>query len=359
MESKSETPAFESTIAPQQPPPTSMAVQSQHQEQYGNQISRAVTPSQSPPIIDFDARMNGVLHQLAPFQLQQLLASLASQTITDSSSSSSVPTDNINPSAASTLTQYQPSVFDFSQSSPIISSDDLISFNQYDPQPPGNVNHSVIDPGQQHEPMVQRQWQETEDIDKDVNAINTTINSFMETFGLDPTLLEGVDHNESPPTLGSSNGGNNSTMAPSNPDFDFDTFLNNLSGSGQSGSNTGMDYGSIAASSGVGDFTNTSFLDEVLTPATSSDMTASPVQSLRQVSPEITVNGASTTNDDSSTGTTMSVINAGGSSVGTGSSIGKSPAGKKQKSELIVDFDSTISAEEKGISGGKSKKKER
>jgi len=333
-----------------------MAVQSQHQEQYGNQISRAVTPSRSPPIIDFDARMNGVLHQLAPFQLQQLLASLASQTITDPSSSSSVP-DNINPSAASTLTQYQPSVFDFSQPSPIISSDDLISFNQYDPQPPGNAKNSVIAPGQQHEPMVQRQWQETEDIDKDVNAINTTINSFIETFGLDPTLLEGVDHNESSPALGSSNGGNNSTMAPSNSDFDFDMFLNNLAGSGQPGSNIGMDYGSIAASSGVGDLTNTSFLDEVLTPATSSDMTASPVQSLRQVSPEIIVNGASTTNGDSSTGTTMSVINAGGSGAGIGSSTGKSLAGKKRKSDLLVDFDSMISAEEKGISGGKSKKR--
>jgi heat shock transcription factor len=309
-------------------------------------------------MIDFDARMNGVLHQLAPFQLQQLLASLASQTITDSSSSSSLPTDTINPSATSTLTQYQPSVFDFSQSPPTISSDDLISFNQYDPRPPGDGNHSTVVPGQQHEPTVQRQWQETEDIDKDVNAINTTINSFIQTFGLDPTLLEGVDHNESPPTLSSSTGGNNSTMAPSNSDFDFDTFLNNLSGSGQSGSNTGMDYGSIAASSGVGDLTNISFLDEVLTPATSSDMTASPVQSLRQVSPEITVNGASTTNDDSSTGTTMSVMNAGGSSIGTGNSTGKSLAGKKRKSDLIVDFDHRTSAEEtKGSSGGKSKKR--
>ncbi len=305
-------------------------------------------------MIDFDPRMNGMLQQLAPFQLQQLLASLASQTITDSSSSSSVPTDT----TTNTLTQYQPPVFDFSQSSPILSSDGLISFNQYDPQPPGDANHSIVAPGQQHEPTIQRQWQETEDIDKDVNAINTTINSFIQTFGLDPTLLEGVDHNETPPTLSSSTGGNNSTMAPSNSDFDFDMFLNNLSGSGQSGSNTGVDYGSIAASSGVGDLTNTSFLDEVHTPAASSAMTASPLQPLRQVSPEITVNGASTTNDDSSTGTTMTVTNAGGSSVGTGSSIGKSPAGKKRKSDLVVDFDSRTSAEAtKGSSGGKSKKR--
>lgn len=357
MESKPENPASEPTIAPQQPQPTSVAVQSQPREQLGNQISRAVTPSRSPSMIDFDTRINGMLNQLSPLQIQQLLSSLASQTITDTNCSSSVPTDTINPSSTSTLTQYQLPAFDFSQSTTntsyshpsIVSSDGLISFDQYDSQL-GDANHSIVALGQQqHEQNMQRQWQGTDDIDKDVNAINTSISSFIQTFGLDSALLEGVDHTETSPTLGSSTNGNNPSVAPLNSDFDFDMFLNNLSGS-----NTGMDYGNIAASSGVGDVTGTAYLDEVHTPTASSVMTASPVQPLRHVSPQMTVSGDSTANDDSSTGASMTVINTGGSSV-TAGSRGKSP-GKKRKSDTVVDFDSRPEVT-KATSGVKSRKR--
>ncbi len=55
----------------------------------------------------------------------------------------------------------------------------------------GSHDLDIIDPEhQQQQARMERQWQAAEDIDKDVNDLNTSINSLIQTFGLDPSLLD-------------------------------------------------------------------------------------------------------------------------------------------------------------------------
>jgi len=321
-------------------------------------------------MIELDSRINNMINQLNPSQIQQLLASLAAQTITDPTPpSSSVPSGTINPNATSTLTQYQPPPFDFSQSNPSynqIPIDGLISFDQL----PGGANHSIVSPDQQqHEERTENQWQATEDIDKDVNAVDSSIDTLIQTFGLYPAIFEDMEQtsNEIPTlTMGGSSGAiNPSDVPPASSEFDFDSFLNSftpISGmsapglpmdAANAGSTTvGMDYGSVGANSAVGDLVNTPFPGEVQTPTAMSDMTASPSQPLRQVSPDITLSG--TPNDDSSTGGSATAIAAGNNGVVAGNSVSRS-GGRKRKS---VDFDSSsVSPEAKSGAGGKPKKR--
>src|SRR6266545_539219 len=127
MESKNDT--RNAHLPPLQPPASTPQKQLEEQR---SEISRAVTPSRSPSTIEFDPRIKNILNQLSP-QIQQLLASLATQTVTDPSSSSA-PSGNNNPNATSTLTQYQPPTFDLSQANPSYNQvpiDTLISFDNY------------------------------------------------------------------------------------------------------------------------------------------------------------------------------------------------------------------------------------
>ncbi|KAF8967322.1 hypothetical protein BDZ97DRAFT_1804489 [Flammula alnicola] len=351
----------DSTLPTYQPEPQRLSQQQSTQQQ---QISRAVTPSRhSPALFEFDPRLQGVLNQLSPSQIQQLLSSLASQPLADTNPPGpSIPSSTINPNATTTsgglLTPYhQPSSFDFSinpssqtvqgntfnPAMPLISPDGLIPFDHYDPGSPNDdrnanlnlINNNATAQQQQHEAKMERQWQQAEDIDKDVNALNSSINSLIQTYGLDPSLLE--DHH-----LGSGVGdgavphdhdrdhdmeGHEQTDLNVNAaDFDFfDSFFNNMpssSGAASGGIPTdqhmhaGDNVGGVGggAEMDYGDLASTAFLDEVPT-SSSSDLTASPAHSL-------------------STG--LNPGSGGGAKTTTTSSAG---GGRKRKSDVILDFE--------------------
>ncbi|PPQ91364.1 hypothetical protein CVT25_004131 [Psilocybe cyanescens] len=336
----------------------------QHQEQ-GKQMSRSVTPArQSPTSFEFDPRIHGVLNQLTPVQIQQLLASLAAQPpLSDPNlSTSSNPSSTINPSATNMsglLTSYhQPSSFDFTinpsshinnqptfpnLSHPMGSTDGLIPFDQYVPEsatPDQNSNISVSNPQQAHEDRMDRQWQAAEDIDKDVNALNSSINSLIQTFGLDPSILgENAGMGNTGQDMDDDMQGTNGDGSNSAADFDFDSFFNHLSsGSGVNGMEmatdnpvtNGVDYNDMS----------TAFLDEVQTP--SSDMTASPIQPLRQVSPGLSLGAAANDVNVSSTGL-HPATNSSSKHLNPNTNMNTtSAAGRKRKSE--IDFEALADA---------------
>ncbi|EAU80641.1 transcription factor Hsf1 [Coprinopsis cinerea okayama7 len=268
---------------------------------------RAVTPRQPSPSYDFDPRVHGMLSQLTQSQIQTLLNTLASQPLGDANTASS------NPTSSTHLTPYQPPPFDFSMipSTPGTSNESHVPVVSPPAAPPteGLISFNSFD-GFPTERM-ERQWQQAEDIDRDVNALNTSIHSLIQTFGLDPNMFDSmdtstdptnptnpaapnpsvsIDHNAHPPTAPNVSAPSADTMAgpsgalsndlgPVPPaDFDFDAFLNTLP---SASANDGMDYTDAAS---------TAFLDEVPSPAST---TTSPVQNLRGLSPEISTNGGS------------------------------------------------------------------
>jgi len=359
-------------------------------------------------MFELDPRISGVFNHLTPSQIQQLLASLATQGVgggIDNSSNldnsmsqgSLNPLDITNPSKATgtssdansnettsgPLAPYvHPTSYDFSLNpafttssasssggpyspygfvdiggvnnmngmggiNPInFNADDLIPFEGYDPSATdtstglphddaglglgmgfdfgnGDVNGlgalSPAGPGtgkslqqQQHEERMQRQWLAAEDIDKDVNALNSSINSLIQTFGLDVGLLDddgsastgaAAGPSTAPGTglsavgekageksgIGNSEGSASTTGVPTDgdgKDFDFDMFFNNLSSmpmsmdgmSPISGVSVpgGMNANTSAAGAGINpntnntgmdDYMTSAFLDEVRTPS--------------------------------------------------------------------------------------------
>src|SRR5258708_3591426 len=190
MDSSVETPNGDSIVSAQQ---GNTVTHEQQEDQQGKQISRAVTPNRSPTTIEFDSRIHNMLNQLSPSQTQLLLASLAAQIIADPPPST--PGETVNPSATS-LTQYQPH-FDFSQTNPALTQlpivDGLISFDHYEPQLPADATHSVLPSGQQdNEQGMERQWQEAEEIEKRVSAVDTSITSLIQNILLAPSLLDAI-----------------------------------------------------------------------------------------------------------------------------------------------------------------------
>ena len=329
-----------------------------------DQISRSVTPSRhSPTSFEFDPRISGVLNSLSPIQIQQLLVSLAAQTISEPSSTDS---STVNPNATTTgasLTPYhQPSPFDFPSSQtnptsynstmsiPVVTPEGLISFDHYDsgaPSGEGDLNH-LIPEEQQQQHRMQRHWNATEDIDNDVDDLNSSIHSLIQSYGLDQSLLDeslhsGMDQGQTQDAThgqSSTSGAATSSMDNANDtssggpsEMDFEAFFNNLSSS-SGGTGLALDTSSFGGGPignmdyGSGDIASPAFLDEVQTPTASSDMTASPVQPLRQVSPELHLGDMA--NDDNSTG-----ANLFSDAVGTKSST----TGRKRKSDMVTDFD--------------------
>ncbi|KAF4614530.1 hypothetical protein D9613_002455 [Agrocybe pediades] len=110
---------------------------------------------------------------------------------------------------------------------------------------------------QQYEERMQHQWRAAEDIDKDVNALNSSINSLIETFGLDPGLLgdggddsgaadaagrKGTRKKEDGEGKGDGEGDEEEEEGGeggAGKDFDFDTFFNNLTSSMPMGGGAG------------------------------------------------------------------------------------------------------------------------
>jgi len=180
----------------------------------------------------------------------------------------------------------------------------------------------------EHAERMEGQWQAAEDIDKDVNALNSSINSLIQTFGLDPALLDESMAGQTQDGMQGVDG------VSSSADFDFDSFFNNLS-TGPSSAPDPNNANSMAIESQVplhpnaggggvnyGDLPSTTFLDGTPTPSTS-DPTTSPTQSLRQVSPELNASTADSF---------MTTSNGGGG--------GSAPrtSGRKRKSDVVMDF---------------------
>lgn len=154
------------------------------------------------------------------------------------------------------------------------------------------VAFDPYDPSFQQQNM-ERQWQQADDIDKDVNTLNSSINSLIQVLGLDPALLnhEGEEAKSNIDNVGATHDGqhdmegihiNPTSEAPGTAptDFDFDTFFNNLSSSADVRTDDSVDYGDVAS---------TAFLDEVPSPA---DSHPSPMEGLRHISPEVGVAAA-------------------------------------------------------------------
>jgi len=232
---------------------------------------QSITPStltSRPPSstnTEFDhPKIQGILNQLSAGQIQQLLASLASQSIPDPLA----PPGSDEVPSSSQLTSYQPP-FDFTQFSqqppiPLVSPPPL--------QPPGE-GLIPFDLPLENTDRLEKTWKATEDIDKDVNALQSSISSLIQTFGLDPNLMtpahpEEAELSAHDPSLLLSDvhepPGDSALQ-----DFDFDSFLNSFP------NNDNADYGDIAS---------TVFLDEVPSP---SDGTASPIANLRHDSPDL------------------------------------------------------------------------
>ncbi|KAJ8700355.1 Heat shock transcription factor [Pleurotus ostreatus] len=141
---------------------------------------------------------------------------------------------------------------------------------------------------------LEKTWKVTQDIDKDVNALHSSIESLIGAFGLDPGLMGANSANSAAGGMGSSNGvsGNGNGMGDMNgvggqgvgqgvggmgvggvgvggvggmedlsvPEFDFDAFLNEYGNSGMTGMNgmngmggMGGGLGGVGGIGGVGD----------------------------------------------------------------------------------------------------------
>ena len=367
------TPGLEAS-APSSSTTNSTSTQAPQLQQ--EQLTRAVTPSRSSslPMFEFDPR--NVLNQFSPTQFQQLLATLASQNILDPSttnpSSPSVSAPTANPHATnlnntgSNLTPYHQQSFDFSQPTsnfgfPFIAPESLISFGPYDPSSSssstststsnngagangttGEMNLTLLNSASsqeqpEHEERMTKQWENTEVMGDNVDGLQSRIHSLAQALGLDPVLLDNDlaghaagddEHNDDMdelqmglqgqlPTATNGIGATGLEALPSSSstatatsgeasmvDFDFDSFFNTLA-SPSTGAGTDLDSGMTA------------FLDEVPTPASSSDQTASPVLSKQDVVPEGSGNGT----------------------FGAPASAAPAKGTRKRKSEVAMDLD--------------------
>ena len=364
------------------PNSTVQGPQPQPQQSQQEKLTRAVTPSRSPSLNMFEFDPRNVLSQFSPAQFQQLLASLASQNLSDPTMTSAAPpASTVNPNATnmnteSNLTPYHQPSFDFSQPTsnfgyPFIAPEAMIPFGPYDPSSsslttmsanstgttnPGDMNLTLLDSAssqeqREHEERMAKEWETAEIMEDNVNGLDSRIHSLAQALGLDPALLdndnigggrtaggaENDDENDdgmnelqmglqgqqfstatgttevsSPTATATATTTTTTTPAAPTVDFDFDSFFNSI-GSSTTGIGSDLDSGM--------DFPSTTFLDEVPTPASSTDQTASPVLPLKQdVTPEMPGVGS-------------------GSSTFAGGGGGPAKGTRKRKSELAMDLD--------------------
>ncbi|KAJ7694126.1 hypothetical protein B0H17DRAFT_1009405 [Mycena rosella] len=200
----------------------------------------SITPSRSPTNPDFDNLIQGALSSLTPAQIQQLMNSISMPSMPDFPGLGLEQHDEPD----SSLMSYQPPL-DFSQltSLPLL------------PSPPQSA--SLPD-------KVDKSWMDTEDIEQDVDAVDSKINNLFQQFHI-PN--DGSSASLDPSAL---NDNHASTSEPSN-NIDNDLFHSFLNGLG--------DGEAI-----IDDENNasTAFLDEVPSP---SDGTISPVNILQEQQP--------------------------------------------------------------------------
>jgi len=232
------------------------------------------------------------------------------------------------------------------------------------------LNSASSQEQREHEERMTKEWENTEIMEDNVNGLHSRIHSLAQALGLDPVLLDndlggrtvGAENddekNDGPqgqqsstttatgttetlPSSSSPPPPTTTTTSGAGPtgDFDFDFFFNNIGSSTTSGTDldSGMDY------------TSTTFLDEVPTPASSSDQMASPVLSFKQdVTPEVSGVGGS--------GDTFATAGGGGDG-------GPAKGTRKRKSEMAMDLDipettpSTSPVTRSTMGGNKSKRR--
>ncbi|GLB34523.1 putative heat shock factor [Lyophyllum shimeji] len=160
-------------------------------------IERSVTPNRTMNM-DFDPRIQVVLNQLTPTQIQQLLSSI-SHTMDPALSS------DPSSSSQSQLTQYTPTADLFNQfinpSSPSpkhatpAPTDGLLSFDDHQ-----DTMNNIQDGATLN---VAKHWKAAEDIERDVSAMNTDIDTFIRGLGLDPQHLATTGSANSSPSTAS------------------------------------------------------------------------------------------------------------------------------------------------------------
>ncbi|PPR01825.1 hypothetical protein CVT24_001793 [Panaeolus cyanescens] len=281
-----------------------------------NLISGPLTPFYQPHSYDFPASTPSLNLNTPP-----------SSTGVGSGSTTTTATNQVGLQSASQYQNHTPS-FPLN----LIPSDGLISFDSRDYDlgtpggsvmgapgamspfgvglGPGGDAGTLVDPHQhEHEKRVESGWKVADDIDKDVSALNASIDSLITTLGLDPGVLldaqlQGAGVDSTTGATGgkggleggvnasnlSTSGSGSSTTQPAS-DFDIDSFFNSLGSSSSIGGMSGIDMGlglddAMGSGSGMGglggggdvDMTHagdmvlgdTAFLDELPdSPATS------------------------------------------------------------------------------------------
>ena len=329
-----------------------------------------------------------MLSQLSPAQFQQLLASLASQSLSDptKTGTASPAVSTVNPIATdlknteSNLTPYHQQPFDFSQATPnfgypFIDPEALIPFGPYEPSPLTTTSPNKTGPNdltlfnsaspqdREREERMAKEWDNAEIMEDNVNGLHSRIHSLAQALGLDPVLLDSdlggrtvgaendVEKNEGMNDLPMGLQGqqsNSSTTAtgttetlPSSssppPAPTTTTTASATSGAAPTGDfDFDFFFNNIGSSTtnGIGsdmdsgvDYPSTTFMDEVPMTASSSDQSASPLLSLKQdVTPEVSGGGGGDTFSVAAT-----AAGGGGPAKGT----------RKRKSEVDISESST------------------
>ncbi|KAJ7046540.1 transcription factor Hsf1 [Mycena alexandri] len=231
-----DSPAPDHSSLPADDSSTTNVISTQPQyPQSPNVDEMSITPSRSPTNPDFDNLIQGALSSLTPAQIQQLMNSISMPSMSDYSGIGSDHTDEPD----SSLMSYQPPL-DFSQ---------LTAFPLI-PSPPPSAG--LVD-------QAEKSWQDTEDIEQDVDAVDSKINNLFQQFQ--------IPNDSSSTTLddGSSLSNNATSSIPDSSNINaldselFHSFLNGLD----------EDEGTAGD-----DNTSTAFLDEVPSP---SDGALSPI----------------------------------------------------------------------------------
>ncbi|KAJ7470524.1 transcription factor Hsf1 [Mycena latifolia] len=236
--SLSDSPAPKHSSLPTDDSTTNVISTQPQYPQASNSDGLSITPSRSPTNPDFDNLIQGALSNLTPAQIQQLMNSISMPPIPDFTGLGSEQHDEHD----SSLMSYQ-APLDFGQ----LSSLPLI------PSPPQSA--SLLE-------KVDKSWMDTEDIEQDVDAVDSKINNLFQQFHipndgsstvLDPITLDPTALSDDRAATSESSNTNN---------IDNELFHSFLSGLGDDENNA-----------------STAFLDEVPSP---SDGTISPVNVLQE-----------------------------------------------------------------------------
>ena len=224
-----------------------------------NPVAEAGLQGQMPPPEQYQQQQQHA-QKIQPYGPQQI----------DYSRSENTPTQASFPQSQQSNPQQQPSYTQNLQSLPLIS-------------PPIDLN---LSPYIDNETRLQKTYRDAAEIEEDVNALHTSINSLIESLGLDPGIIQSSSPQAPEDTQLAVNPSDveGTGTDPMVQDFDFDAFLTDLTKNGE----VNPDYSQFAdklppssntesgPSSGQQEQFH-AFLDEVNSVHSNSEGTASPV----------------------------------------------------------------------------------